>query len=94
MTDIARNTDPQTSHTGADELNRSGRRRTQKEYILNVLRDSPNGMTWGEMKFITGIEYPWKRLSDLKNDGLIEQRGKRRFNGNDQGEWGVIPQQK
>ncbi len=91
MRDIARATDPITSHLGAQEVTESGRRKSQKDIILTALRDS-NGSTMSEVSMLTDLT-EWqvtKRLSDLKNDGLIEQEGVAMGQHGMQGVWFVI----
>ena len=91
MRDIARATDPITSHLGAQEVTESGRRKSQKDIILTALRDS-NGSTMSEVSMLTDLT-EWqvtKRLSDLKNDGLIEQQGMALGQHGMQGVWFVI----
>ena len=71
-TPIARTTDPWTSHAGAAEVTESGRRLTQAELCLDVVRTYP-GLTAGEIGEITGLGHvpAQRRLSDLKADGKI-----------------------
>ena len=95
MRDIARATDPVTSHLGAQEVTESGRRRSLKDKCFEVLgwaARTGDGLTYGQVAYAAGITPPqaWRRLSDLKNDGVIEQRGMRMWEGNQQGVWFVI----
>lgn len=48
QTPIARDLDPVSSHLAADELQRSGRRRTQRMMVLGMIQHLP-GSTAGEI---------------------------------------------
>ena len=90
---IARRSDPEASHVGAEEITRSGRRRGHRALVLADLRAHP-GATCDEVGERTGLgRYKAaKRLSDLKNDGIISQGAMRRgsVDGTWQHEWRVV----
>lgn len=75
---IAKKTDPTTSHKGARSVTRSGRRINQISFCLRLVINNP-GSICDELGEISGLGYRKvsKRLSDLKNLGLIEQCGER-----------------
>jgi len=88
MIPIARTTDPWTSHAGAVEVTDSGRRLTQSERLLAVVRSHP-GLTGGEISELAGLDR-WattKRLSDLKNTGQAIQGESRHWHGRPQVTW-------
>lgn len=87
---IARTTDPLTSHEAAAELTRSGRRGTQAEQVLAVVRRW-SGLTAGEIGEISGLGHvpAQRRLSDLERAGHIEKGEPRSFNGRRQVTWWV-----
>lgn len=79
FTPIARATDPQTSHDGAKRI--EPRRGTQASQLLAIFRAYPNGLTPKEAALYAHIEHGWKRVSDLKNAGLIRATGEVRDGG-------------
>jgi hypothetical protein len=76
FTPIARATDAETSHDGAARI--EPKRGTQASQILAMLRAYPKGLTAGEVERYTLIKGSWKRVSDLKNAGLIAPSGETR----------------
>ena len=85
---IHRNTDPQTSTDSAVEITTSGKRASLMKRCLWYVQDNPC-QTAGEISKALGLN-SWqvsKRLSDLKNQGLIMQEGQREFEGHQQVMW-------
>ena len=65
---IARNTDPETSHASAHETTKTNRK-TQCLDLLRLIRFAPGGIS---ADYETrAVPQAWKRVSDLKNQGLI-----------------------
>ena len=87
----ARAMDPWTSHDAADEITGSGKRQTLMEICLDHVGMFP-GMTAGEIGEATGLghERVWRRLSDLKNKGLIQQGPARKWHGKSQMTWHLV----
>ena len=84
----SRNSDPQTSHTAEAEITKSGQRGSLMRRCLHYVEDNPN-QTAGEISEGLGLN-SWqvsKRLSDLKNRGLIMQNGQKEFEGRMQSQW-------
>lgn len=79
FTPIARATDPQTSREGAKKV--EPKRGTQASQLLAIFRAYPNGLTPKEAALYAHIEHGWKRVSDLKNAGLIVATGETRDGG-------------
>jgi hypothetical protein len=79
FTQIARATDPETSHKGAERI--EPKRGTQASQILATIRAYPTGLTALEVERFTLIRGAWKRVSDLKNAGLIRTTGEVRDGG-------------
>jgi len=77
-TALARNTDPETSHKAAEKVKHSMRRQSIASKVYECLKES-DGLNFHEIAKLTGLkdEQVWRRLSDLKNEGFIEQRGER-----------------
>ena len=85
---VARDRDPVTSHAGHDKI--QPKRGTRMAEVLALLKAYPAGLTAQEVeafltytdrttgKRVTGF---WKRLSDLKNAGLVEGTGETRDGG-------------
>jgi hypothetical protein len=77
----ARNEDPNTSHISAhlteavEGTTTSLRPRTTKHIALRAIVQAPR--TANEVVVVTGRRGIWKRVSDLKNAGLIEAVGTR-----------------
>ena len=92
VTPLARTTDPVTSHEAAQAIN--GRRASLKAQCLGCILASP-GLTAGEIGEATGLGHQrvWRRISDLKNDGLIEPGPPRMWHGRRQLTWKVKPKQ-
>lgn len=78
MTTLARRTDPDTSHDAAKRHGASGRRQSNKLRLLAAVKTWPK-RTSAEYAALTYLERheAARRLSDLKNDGLVIQ-GERR----------------
>jgi hypothetical protein len=72
---IARDSDPVSSHRGADHI--ASKAKTQRATLLAVYRAYPEGLTDEEASSLAGIEGGWKRCSELRNLGLIAVSGKR-----------------
>lgn len=75
----ARATDPETSHTAAERI--EPKRGTQASQLLAMFRAYPKGLTPKEAATFAHIEHGWKRVSDLKNAGLIRGTGIERDGG-------------
>lgn len=66
----ARATDPATSRAAAVD---NQKRVTHRERILRVIAEAgQHGLTQDEVRRLTSIPQPWKRISDLKDDGHIK----------------------
>ena len=91
---IARTTDPDTSHEAAEILNESGVRTTLMEQCLEFVQRFP-GHTSGEIGDRTGLGHDrvWRRLSDLKNRGMIVQGPPRQWHGRAQVTWLPVEEQ-
>jgi hypothetical protein len=76
---IARRSDPVGSHKAAAALNNSGRRNTQKETVLQALRQHPD-KTSAELHELSGeldrVTFA-RRLPDLETDGYAARSGER-----------------
>ena len=79
FTPIARSSDPETSHAGAKAI--EPKRGTQASQILATIRAYTAGLTALEVERYTLIRGAWKRVSDLKNAGLIRTTGEVRDGG-------------
>ena len=79
---LARATDAATSHMAAQSIISSGRQNTLKAKVLKALLKN-DGMTSGEIADSLGLahEQIWRRVSDLKNDGVIRPDGMRMWRG-------------
>jgi len=77
---IARASDPATSHAGASAI--EPKRGTQASEVLAVFRAYPLGLTAAEVGLYTRVPSAWKRVSDLKNAGLV--RGTNEIRGGQQ----------
>ena len=83
-----RNTDPKTSAEADAKITSSGDRGSLMERCLWYVQDNPD-QTAGEISEGLGLT-SWqvsKRLSDLKNKGLISPSGIKQFEGNKQQTW-------
>lgn len=71
MSVLARTSDPYTSHRGAVDV--AGRAPSQKERLLAVYAQHPDGLTADEAGELAGLLRTgyWKRCSDLASEGLI-----------------------
>lgn len=72
---VARDSDPITSHHGADHI--APKRGTLRALLLDVYRAYPDGLTDEEACERAGIPDGWKRCSELRNLGLIAPMGTR-----------------
>lgn len=79
MTNLARKTDPITSHIAANKFVASGKHKTSKAKVLAAIEAYP-GCTAGELSRLTGIDYTElnRRASDLVNCGKA-RRGQARL---------------
>jgi hypothetical protein len=75
---LARSTDPHTSHDAAEAVT-SGKAQAHRALALREVRALP-GQTSGELAAVAGLERheAARRLSDLKNAGLVLQGAPRR----------------
>jgi len=70
-----RRTDPTTSRKAAlDVYPRTG---NQRGRALVAIIKSPSGATYAEVQAETSVNGIWKRISELKQNGWIEARGRR-----------------
>lgn len=88
LSPVARDSDPLTSHKAHDRI--APKRGTRAAQVLALLKAYPRGLTAQEVelflqyrdrttgKMVTGW---WKRLSDLKNAGLVRGTGEEREGG-------------
>ena len=72
MNNLARNTDPKTSHIAASNHIKSGKASTHCAKILKTIEAHPNS-TGGEIAVSAGIEYTetQRRISDLVLSGKV-----------------------
>lgn len=84
----ARSTDPDTSHEAARAITTSDRRASLKRQCLAYITAHP-GRTAGEIGEGTGLGHDrvWRRISDLKNEGLVQPGRPRRWHGKAQETW-------
>jgi len=77
MTNLARRSDPSTSHQAASDLVASGRHSNQLEQVLEALKESPKPLTSAELAQQMGSDryLTARRLPDLRKRGLVEQGG-------------------
>lgn len=76
--ELARSDDPETSHAAARTL--SGKAGTMRRTLLEAF-DRRGPMTPEEVSLVAGYgaaDGAWKRVSDLKTNGLIEPTGETR----------------
>jgi len=71
----ARYSDPETSHAAAESLSSTEIARLER-FVYTTIRSQPNGATWDELYYITGIAKASisPRFKPLRNKGLIEFR--------------------
>ncbi len=86
MRRVARTTDPVTSHQSAHALVATGQLGKQAAEMLVLVREYP-GLTSGEYGELTSMDGHWKRLSDLKNAGLVYQGEPRKYRNRNQCTW-------
>ena len=67
----ARRTDPETSHTAAIRMNRTGRAAEQRQAVLMALHANP-GSTTAELAEAMGVDrhVPGRRMSELEKQGM------------------------
>ena len=89
---IARASDPGTSHAAAEALTRSGGRVRQLDVVLRAVLAHP-GLTGTELGDTTGMgQVPAvRRLSELKNRGMVVQGAPVGLNGRRQVTWWPAP---
>ena len=86
-----RNNDPQTAAQSDTEVTESGQRSSLMDRCLWYIQDNPD-QTAGEISKGLGLN-SWqvsKRLSDLKNKGVIAPSGERLFKNRRQQTWREI----
>jgi len=85
---LARNSDPETSHAAAAVMAGSRTQRGLKALIVRALTER-DGMTSGEIADHVGEPHEriWRRVSDVKGDGLIYADGTRVWHGRSQQVW-------
>jgi hypothetical protein len=77
---IARTSDPETSHEAATEITASGKRQTNCDKMLDLVRRF-QGSTSGELGERITMNGHWKRLSDLIKQGKILTGKPRKYQG-------------
>jgi predicted HTH transcriptional regulator len=79
ITHLSSRTDPPTSALAAADHDRTGRRETNRQRMLQAVRDCPSCTSdeLGEHAEISRHEAA-RRLADLLHDGLVEQGPQRR----------------
>ena len=83
-----RNNDPQTSAEADSQVTENGDRASLMKKCLWHIQDNPN-QTAGEISEALGLN-SWqvsKRLSDLKNQGLISPSGEKLYENHKQQTW-------
>ena len=92
--ELARETDPVTSHEAAAEVVASGRQRTHAAVVLELVRAHP-GQTAGKYGELStyGHHEAQRRLSDLKREGQVVQGKRADWNGHSQVTWWPPDQQ-
>ena len=85
---VSHSNDPEPSKEGAKKVTRSGKRSAHVKLVLDVVRAFP-GSTAGEIGDGTGLGHvrAQRRLSDLKNDGVVFVSGKKKYKKNNQSRW-------
>ncbi len=86
MRRLARTSDPTTSHQSAHALVATGKLGRLAKEMLELVIDHP-GLTSGEYGRLTTMDGHWKRLSDLKNAGLVYQGEPRKYRNRNQCTW-------
>lgn len=78
-TQIARSTDPRTSHEAAAHMEASGKRAALKARIHAWLLANPQGGDFGQIANALGLSESevWRRLSDLEDEGRAFKDGVR-----------------
>jgi hypothetical protein len=82
-TDIARGTDPATSHLAADHMVESGKRQSIADAVADALRHAP-GSTYGQLAdLLPGLDRAqvWRRCSDLHAAGRAFPDGEAVYEG-------------
>lgn len=79
MTNLARRTDPETSHEAAERLVESGRHGSQKAVVYAALCEHP-GITSKELALRANLDrhVVARRLPDLREDGKAYTNGRTR----------------
>lgn len=94
--DIARShrDDPETSKTAARQMNKSGKARTNAEIVLDAVRQWPDRTSTELGSVCEGLDLAEirRRLTDLRQHGLIEATGSRpcKVKLTKQTTWGVV----
>ena len=85
---VSHSNDPEPSKEGAKKVTRSGKRSAHVKLVLDVVRAFP-GSTAGKIGKETKLGHvrAQRRLSDLKNDGVVFISGKEKYKGNNQSRW-------
>ena len=75
---LSHRNDTTPAHAAAEAMQRSGRAKYHRELVMAVLRKQ-QGLTGPEIGRLTGLGHieAQRRVSDLKNAGLVEYRGKK-----------------
>lgn len=79
MTVLSHSRDTIPAHEAAEYMTRSGKALRHKARIIEFISKN-QGMTAAEAGKLTGLGHieAQRRISDLKNDGLVEYRDKKR----------------
>ena len=75
---LSHKNDTTPAHAAAEAMQRSGKAKAHREMVLSVLRKQ-QGLTGPEIGQLSGLGHieAQRRISDLKNAGLVEYRGKK-----------------
>ena len=94
MTELYRQTDPETSREAARAITSSGKSHSLQQQCLEYIREHPDE-TAGEIGDGTGLGHDkvWRRLSELKNNGYIVMGEPKVWNGRRQGTWRLVQQE-
>ena len=89
-TPLARNTDARTSHAAAARMAGSLRQGSLKALAYGALFEH-GPLTSGEIADSVAMQHEkiWRRVSDLKNDGIIYPDGERMWHGTAQQVWHI-----